>query len=60
MTYKTLDHSDDEGKYRESNDINVVSLESGEVVHTPPDFKEVPELMDELFSFFNFDLTFLW
>jgi Fic family protein len=52
---QTLDDPDDEGRYRDSNDVNVVDVTDGEIVHTPPDFREVNSLMDELFHFFNTD-----
>ncbi|NOU16296.1 MAG: Fic family protein [Bacteroidales bacterium] len=53
ITNKTLDDSADEGRYREDNEVNVVDVTDGEIVHTPPDFKEVPQLMNELIQFFN-------
>lgn len=53
ITHQTLDDSEDEGTYRKDNEINVVDVVDGEIVHTPPDFNEVPILMDELFNFFN-------
>jgi len=53
ITHQTLDDSEDEGAYRNDNEINVVDVIDGEIVHTPPDFNEVPILMDELFNFFN-------
>ncbi|MBW8049519.1 MAG: Fic family protein [Cytophagales bacterium] len=53
ITSRTLDDSNDEGAYRENNDVNVIDATDGEIIHTPPDYKEVPKLMEELFSFFN-------
>ena len=53
ITHQTLDDPTDEGVYRNNNEINVVDVIDGEIVHTPPDFNEVPILMDELFNFFN-------
>ncbi len=53
ITHKTLDNSDDEGKYRTHNNINVVDVMDGEIVHTPPDFKDISNLMNYLFDFFN-------
>jgi len=50
---ETLDDNSDEGKYRNDNEVNVIDIIDGEIVHTPPDFNEVPLLMDELFNFFN-------
>ena len=53
ITHRTLDKQDDEGKYRTDNKINVVDVIDGEIVHTPPHHKNVPDLMNELFDFFN-------
>ena len=53
ITNQTLDDPTDEGKFREDNEINVVDVTDGEIIHTPPDYKEVPKLMRELFEFFN-------
>lgn len=53
ITHQTMDDTEDEGMYRENNDINVVDVTDGEIVHIPPDFREVPALMDELLHFFN-------
>ncbi len=57
ITHQTMDDADDEGVYRDNNDINVVDAIDGEIVHIPPDFQEVPALMDELLRFFNNDDT---
>lgn len=53
VTHQTLDDNKDEGVYRDDNEINVIDVIDGEIVYTPPDFKEVPLLMEELFNFFN-------
>lgn len=53
ITHKTLDEPIDEGRFRDNNDVNVVDVSDGEVVYSPPNFKEVPQLMDELIKFFN-------
>jgi Fic family protein len=53
ISYQTLDDANDEGKFRENNEINVVDSMDGEIVHSPPPFKEVVILMEELFTFFN-------
>ena len=55
ITHQTMDDAGDEGIYRDNNDINVVDAIDGEIVHTPPDFQEVPALMNELLRFFNTD-----
>jgi len=53
ITHQTLDNQDDEGKYRTHNNINVVDVIDGEIVHTPPDYKNIGDLMNKLFDFFN-------
>lgn len=53
ITDQTLDDPNDEGKYRDNNEINVVDVIDGEIIHTPPGFNKLPELMNELFAFFN-------
>ncbi len=53
ITHKTLDDANDEGKYRDNNEVNVVDAIDGEIGHFPPSFEKVPELMTELFHFFN-------
>jgi len=51
----TLDNIADEGAFRKNNDIKVVDVLDGEVVHTPPGHVELNDLMNELFYFFNND-----
>lgn len=49
----TLESKEEEGAFRVSNDIYVVDHIKSEVVHTPPNFNEVPLLINELCCFFN-------
>lgn len=53
MTYKTLENSADEGRFRENNDIVVGNSITGEVVHTPPTYTDIPDFVDSLCAFFN-------
>jgi len=53
ITHQTLDNQGDEGKYRTHNKINVVDVIDGEIVHSPPNYKNIPDLMNKLFDFFN-------
>lgn len=53
ITHHTLEDSNDEGKYRKSNEVDVIDAIDGEIVYSPPDFKQLPTLMNELFQFFN-------
>lgn len=55
ISNNTLDDKNDEGTFRTSNDIYVVNHIESEIVHTPPDFKEIPTLIEEVCNFFNND-----
>lgn len=55
MTTGTLDDHADEGALRSSNDVYVVNHSNSEVVHTPPDYKELSGLLKDLCLFFNQD-----
>lgn len=50
---QTMDDPKDEGKYRDNNDINVIDSIDDEIVHIPPNFEEIPTLINELIIFFN-------
>ncbi len=49
----TLDDSEDEGRFRDTNDIHVVDHSSSEIVHIPPSKEELPVLLSDLCVFFN-------
>lgn len=53
VTNLTLDDPADEGRYRDNNEVDVIDVTDGEIIHTPPDFKELGHLMESLFMFFN-------
>ena len=55
ISNKTLDNSEDEGRYRDNDDIYVVNYIKSEVVHTPPLESELEELINNLCDFFNAD-----
>lgn len=55
ISKNTLENKDDEGAFRKSNDVYVVNHIESEVVHTPPDFHEVPEIINQICEFFNND-----
>lgn len=55
ISHNTLNDKSDEGKFRNSNDVFVVDHIESEIVHRPPDFKEIPELMEQISHFFNND-----
>lgn len=53
VTSDTLDNPKEEGAFRVSNDINVIDVESGEIVYIPPDHTEIPSLIESLCRFVN-------
>lgn len=55
VTNKTLENKEDEGKFRLDNEVKVVDVIDGEVVHYPPDFSEITPLIKELCAFANAD-----
>lgn len=52
VTENTLENTN-VGVFRGNNEINVVNELTGEVVHTPPNFEELKELMQSFCEFFN-------
>jgi Fic family protein len=54
MTAGTLEDPDDEVRFRENDDVKVTDS-SGTVLFTPPSYKEVPRLIDELCRFVNYE-----
>jgi Fic family protein len=55
ITKNKLDKSEDEGVFRSNNDVYVVNHSTSEVVHKPPHFGEIKELLTSLCNFFNKD-----
>ncbi len=55
ISKNTLDEESEEGVFRENNDIFVVNTSTSEAVHIPPNYKEIPNLIDDLCRFFNAD-----
>ena len=53
MTENTLDNPSDAGQFRTNNDIVVKDSLSGEIVHTPPTYEEIPAFIDNLCAFAN-------
>lgn len=53
ITKNTLDKPQDEGLLRSNDDIYVVNHTTSEVVHQPPHYGEVNELLAALCDFFN-------
>lgn len=55
ITAKTLDNEKDSGRFRQNNEVRVVDALDGSVVHQPPDFQDLPQLMRNYYDFFNLD-----
>ena len=53
ITNNTLENNEQEGAYRTNNEIHIVDVIDGEITHTPPAYQEIPEILNELFIFFN-------
>ena len=55
ITNGTLDDIEDEGMFRNNNDVHVVNHVNSEIVHTPPSHEEFNDLIKDLCDFFNND-----
>lgn len=55
ITSGTLDEVEDEGMFRNNNDVHVVNHINSEIVHTPPSHVELDSLIKDLCDFFNND-----
>ncbi|MDN7012530.1 Fic family protein [Methanoculleus sp. FWC-SCC3] len=54
ITRDTLEDPNDEGRFRDNNEIRVFDMR-GNVLHTPPDFASIEGLIEELCAFANND-----
>lgn len=52
VTENTLEE-ENIGVFRNSNDVMVINQITGEIIHTPPPFEELDELMKQFSNFFN-------
>jgi len=54
VTKDTLDDAGDEGRFRDNNDTVVGHSNFPEIIaHIPPDYKEIPHLIEEICNFAN-------
>lgn len=53
MTDKTMENPDDAGRFRVDDTIAVANGLTGEIVHYPPSFKEIPPFIEDLCRFLN-------
>lgn len=54
----TLDDNTNVGQLRNNNEIRVVNSITGEIVHTPPDYNDLPSLLQDICDFCNNDNYF--
>jgi len=54
ITRNTLENPEDEGRFRDNDEIRVFD-QWGNILHTPPDFKKVEELIGKFCEFANND-----
>ena len=55
MTEKTLDNPEDAGRFRTNDKVVVADMVEGDIIYTPPSFREIPEFVESLCNFFNND-----
>lgn len=55
MTENTLDNSENAGRFRSNDEVVVADMIQGEIVYTPPSYKEIPEFVETLCQLFNND-----
>lgn len=60
MTKDTLDNPADEGRLRVTDDVRVVDVTDGEVMHQPPSVIELEKLVNGLCYFFNSDSALIF
>ncbi|MBB6371541.1 Fic family protein [Chryseobacterium shigense] len=53
ITNDTLENEEEEGNFRRNDEIFVANFSNGDIVHIPPDHKEINELIADLCIFFN-------
>ncbi|MBN2487662.1 MAG: Fic family protein [Methanosarcinaceae archaeon] len=53
ITKHTLDDPQQEGRFRNTNDIVVSDKTTGNVIYQPPDFRQIEKIMDEFCAFAN-------
>ena len=53
MTEKTLDNPDNAGRFRTNDKIVVADMVEGDIVYTPPSYKDIPEFVETLCDFCN-------
>lgn len=55
MTEKTLDNPEDAGRFRSNDNVVVADMVEGDIVYTPPAYKDIPDFVVTICDFFNND-----
>lgn len=55
MTEKTMEKPEDAGRFRTNDEVVVADMVEGDIIYTPPSFKEIPAFVESLCDFFNND-----
>ena len=53
MTEKTMENSEEAGRFRTNDKVVVADMVEGDIIYTPPSFQEIPEFVESLCDFFN-------
>ncbi len=53
ITHNTLNTSEYEGKFRNSNDVHVADVTTNEPIYQPPNYVDIDELINQLCNFCN-------
>ncbi len=53
VTDNAIDNPDDAGRFRQDDDINVVDMGTGSILHHPPEYQSLPDRMKVLCNFAN-------
>lgn len=57
ITKDTLDDKEYVGAFRKDNEIAVYSKDAGQLLHTPPDYKDIEKLLQKVCDFINSEPT---
>ena len=53
MTDRTMERPEDAGQFRKNDDVVVENAITHDIVHRPPSYRDIPQFVDDLCSFFN-------
>jgi Fic family protein len=55
ITANTLNNPEEAGQFRQNDEVYVVDVVEGDIIHAPPTFRQLPLFVAELCQFFNDD-----